>query len=130
MSEPQVLVVDDEGFVRALLVRWIAGWGYRVREAVSALEALDAMAVEPADIVLCDIDMPGHDGLWLAEQVLARWPATAIIMATGRDESDVVRTSRTLGAVAYVLKPFDSYLLQQALDQASGRVRFRPSADR
>lgn len=130
MSDSQVLVVDDERYVRALLVRWLTGWSYRVREAESALEAIDAMTVEPANIVVCDIGMPDHDGLWLARQLQERWPTTAIIMATGRDESEVVRASRTLGAIAYVLKPFDPYVLQQALDNAAGRLRFRPSAER
>lgn len=128
-DDPKVLIVDDEPAVRSLLARWLTGWGYRVQEAASAADALTAMAAEPADIVVCDISMPEHDGLWLAEQVRASWPATAIIMATGHDESEVVRASRQLGAVAYVTKPFDPHLLRQAVDHASGRLRFRPSAD-
>jgi CheY-like chemotaxis protein len=130
MSEPHVLVVDDQREVRALLVRWFSSWNYRVKEAGSALEAIDAMIAEPADIAVCDIGMPEHDGLWLAEQLHARWPTTAIIMATGRAEADVVRASRTVGAVGYVLKPFDPYVLRQALDNAAGRLHFRPSAER
>jgi CheY-like chemotaxis protein len=129
MSDPQVLVVDDERNVRALLVRWLTGWRYRVREAGSALEAIDAMTVEPVNIVVSDVGLPDHDGLWLADQLQTRWPATAIIMASGRDEADVVRASRTLGAMAYVLKPFDPYVLRQALDRAAGRLRFRPSGE-
>jgi two-component system response regulator YesN len=87
------------------------------------------MAAAPAEVVLCDISMPEHDGLWLAEQVRARWPATSIIMATGHDESDLVRQSRKLGALAYVTKPFDPHLVRQAVDHASGRLRYRPSAE-
>ena len=130
-DEPKVLIVDDERPVRALLIRWLAAWGYhQVREAASAVEALDAMEAEPADVMVCDIGMPEHDGLWLAEQVAGRWPSTAIVMGTGRDESEVVRSSRKVGAVAYVTKPFDRDLLRQAIDHASGRLRFRPSAER
>jgi two-component system response regulator GlrR len=124
------LVVDDQRDVRALLMRWLTGWKYRVTEAGSALEAIAAMSIEPANIVVCDIGMPEHDGLWLAKELHSRWPSTVIIMATGRDESDVVRASRTVGAFAYVLKPFDPYVLQQAVDNAAGRLRFRPSAGR
>ena len=125
----RVLVVDDEDPVRALLRRWLNGWGYGVRDAGSAVEALDIMAADPADILLCDINMPEHDGLWLAEQVHARWPQSAIIMATGNDESPTVRSSRKLGAVAYVLKPFDLYMLRQAVDAAAGRLHHPPSVD-
>ena len=125
----QVLIVDDEQPIRRLLARWLKGWGYGVREAGGAVEALDVMAAEPADILLCDVTMPEHDGLWLAEQVHAQWPHTAVIMSTGRDDPQTVRASRRLGAVAYVRKPFDLDLLHQALDHAAGRLHFRPSAE-
>ena len=129
MQGNKVLIVDDEPPIRVILTRWLTGWGYGVRDVGRALEALDVMAAEPADILLCDVAMPEHDGLWLAEQVHARWPGTAIIMSTVRDDPHTVRTSRKLGAVAYVTKPFDPVLLRQALDHASGRLRFRPSAE-
>ena len=125
----KILVVDDEQPIRTLLSRWLTGWGYTVLEAPSAMGALDSMATAPADIVICDIRMPEHDGLWLAEQVRNRWPEAAIIMGTGYDEPSLVRASRKLGAVAYVTKPFDPDLLRQAVDHAAGRLRFRPSAE-
>ena len=125
----RVLIVDDELPIRMLLTRWITGWGYGVRDAGGAVEALDVMAAEPADILLCDVAMPGHDGLWLAEQVHAQWPRTAIVMSTARDDPETVRTSRKLGAVAYVTKPFDLYMLRQALDEASGRLQLPSIAE-
>ncbi len=95
----RVLIVDDERPIRKILTRWLTGWGYGVRDVGSAVEALNVMAADPADIVLCDIKMPEHDGLWLAEQLHAQWPQTAIIMSTGRDDPQTVRRSRELGAV-------------------------------
>lgn len=126
---PTVLVVDDEQPIRALLTRWLAKWRYDVREAESAMAALDIMAADAADIIIADISMPEHDGLWLAEQVHAKWPTTPVIMGTGNDQVEVVRESRKLGAVAYVLKPFDPDLLRQAVDRAAGRLHFRPSVE-
>lgn len=131
MSQTQrVLIVDDERTVREILTRRLTGWGYGVRSVGSALEALDVMVAEPVGILLCDVSMPKHDGLWLAEQVRAQWPDTAIIMITGCDDPRIVRTSRGLGATAYVTKPFDLDLLRQALDHASGRLQFRASSER
>ena len=124
------LIVDDEPPIRVLLTRWLRDWGYDVRDVGSAVEALDVMAAEPADILLCDVNMPELDGLWLAEQVHAQWPQTAIVMSTGCDDPQTVRTSRKVGAVAYVIKPFNPVLLCEALDLASGRAHFRPSANR
>ena len=124
----RVLVVDDELPVRRLLARWLTDWGYDVKHVGGAVEALEVMATEPADILLCDVAMPEHDGLWLAERLHAQWPQAAVIMSTAHSDPQIVRTSRKLGAVAYVTKPFDSSLLRQALDHASGRLHFRPSA--
>lgn len=117
----RVLIVDDEMSIRMLLTRILKDWGYGVKHVGSALEALDVMAAEPADILFCDVTMPDHDGLWLAEQVHAKWPQTAIIMATAHDDPHTVRTSRAVGATAYITKPFRQYQLREALERVSGR---------
>jgi len=118
----QGLVVDDEPPVREFLTRWLQDWGYAVKQAASASEALEVMLVEPASIMLCDIRMPGHDGLWLAEQVRARWPQTAVIMATAVTDMPTVLKSRHLGAVDYVTKPFGREMLRQAIRRATATV--------
>ena len=116
-----VLVVDDEPPVREFLTRWLAGWGYSVKVAGTASEALAVMLAERVPIMVCDIKMPGHDGLWLAGQVRARWPKTAIIIATGAHahDLDTVVASRSLGVVDYVMKPFQREMLRQELRRAA-----------
>lgn len=114
-----VLVVDDEQPIRALLRRRLERWGYTVKEAESATQALERMLSEPAAVAIIDIQMPGRDGLSLAKQIRQRWSKTAIIMATGADDMRSIEESRQLGAVDYVLKPFDRELLRQALVRAS-----------
>ena len=113
-----VLVVEDEAAIRALLRRRLEGWGYQVREAANASEALELMLAEPSVIAIIDIKMPGRDGLWLAEQIRQRWSRTAIIVATGADDIATIERSRKIGAIDYVLKPFDRELLRQALERA------------
>jgi DNA-binding NtrC family response regulator len=117
-----VLVVDDEAPVREFLRRWLEAWGCLVKQAGSASEALGVMMAEPASIMLCDIKMPGHDGLWLAERVRERWPQTPVIMATALDDLPTVIKSRQLGAVDYVRKPFGRELLLQALRRAMTKL--------
>jgi CheY-like chemotaxis protein len=123
----KVLVVDDEAGIRMLLTRMLQDWGYGVRDVGSATEALQLIASDPPEIVLCDVSMPEHDGLWLAEQVHARWPHIAIIMSTAHQDPHTVRTSRKVGAVAYVTKPFVPYLVQEALERAAARRGDVPS---
>jgi CheY-like chemotaxis protein len=115
----QVMIVDDEESIRALLSRWLIGWGYTPRLAASANDALEQLAAAPASIVLCDVMMPVHDGLWLAEQIRARWPQTTLIMASGAQDMQTVTTSRRHGAVDYVTKPFGREMVLQALRRAS-----------
>jgi len=116
-----VIVVDDEDAVRRLLGRWLSSWGYETREAGSANDALEQMTAKPAPIVLCDVMMPVHDGVWLAEQIRRRWPETAIIMASGAQDMDTVQRMRRQGAVDYVTKPFGREMLLQALRRATER---------
>jgi len=117
-----VLVVDDEEAIRRLLIRWLSSWGYESREAVSADDALVQMQADPASIMLCDVMMPGHDGIWLAEQVRQRWPQTPVIMASSAQDMETVLKMRKHGAVDYVTKPFGRELLLQALRRASEKL--------
>jgi CheY-like chemotaxis protein len=118
-----VLVVDDEEAIRRLLSRWLTGWGYEAKEAANADDALEIMAAEPAEIMLCDVMMPVHDGIWLAEQVRGRWPQTAVIMASSAQDMETVTRMRKQGAVDYVTKPFGREMLRQALQRASGNLQ-------
>jgi len=113
-----VLVVDDEETQRELQRRWLDSWGYGVFTAGDAATALEMMAAQPADIMVTGVRMPEHDGLWLIERVSANWPNTAIILATGVMEDEVVKQARLLGALDCVTKPFGRELLRQALDRA------------
>lgn len=117
-----VLVVDDEEGIRRLLTRWLSGWGYEAKEAGNADDAIEMMTSEPADIILCDVMMPVHDGIWLAEQVRDRWPQTAVIMASSAQDMETVMRMRKQGAVDYVTKPFGREMLRQALQRASTRL--------
>ena len=118
-----VLIVDDESSIRNFLTRWLQSWGYTVKAADGADEALSLMAQEPASIMLCDVMMPGRDGLSLLEEVRQRWPQTAIIMATAIQDLQVVTRSREDGAVGYVTKPFGREPLLQALRRAEEQMK-------
>lgn len=113
------MVVDDEESIRILLSRWLGSWGYEARLAESANDALEQLAAAPAAIVLCDVMMPVHDGLWLAEQIHTRWPETAVIMASGAHDMETVKASRRFGAVDYVPKPLGREMVLQALRRAT-----------
>jgi putative two-component system response regulator len=103
---PSVLVVDDEPGVRELMARWLASGGYDVRTAANADEALERVHDRAPAVALCDIRMPGHDGLWLAHQIRHDAPETAVIMATGLQDVGAAVTSLRQGVIDYLRKPF------------------------
>ena len=109
-----VMIVDDESAIRAVLARWLAPEGYDIREAPDAEAALAELAKATADVVLCDVEMPGQGGLWLAEQLRERFPATAIVLATAVD-SIPPTTSFKSGIVEYLVKPFARDLVLSAV---------------
>jgi putative two-component system response regulator len=112
-------VIDDDSSTRGFLRHWLEVMGYVVKEAASADSALTMMLTDPAAIVLCDIDMPGHDGLWFAERALSQWPSTAIVFASGVDKMETIERARWLGAVDYVQKPFQWEMIAQAMRRAA-----------
>jgi len=101
-----ILVVDDDEGVRKVLSRWVADMGYAVKAAADADVALEIMRECPIDVALCDVRMPGHDGIWLLDQVCRFYPEIAIVLATGLMEMDPMVTLRP-GVVGYIVKPFN-----------------------
>jgi response regulator RpfG family c-di-GMP phosphodiesterase len=110
-----VLVVDDENGVRSLMARWLESVGYAVTTAASAEEALDQFEAAPPAVALCDIRMPGHDGIWLAEQIRQQYPETAVIMATGVHDVGPAVTTLRQGVIDYLTKPFGRDRLREAV---------------
>ncbi|MBI4476779.1 MAG: response regulator [Acidobacteria bacterium] len=113
----RVLVVDDENGIRALMARWVESAGFTAAQAENADRALQEFEDRGAAIALCDIRMPGHDGLWLTEQIRRRYPDTAVIMTTGVQDLDAAVTSLRNGVVDYLVKPFGRERLRDALDR-------------
>lgn len=111
-----VLIVDDEAGIRGLLERFLVDTGHELRTAPDAESALQMMAHWVPDVVLCDIQMPGANGLWLADRIRESAPTTAIVLATA--EADVPpHESLRHGIVAYVLKPFQREQVRRAVDE-------------
>ncbi len=115
--ERSVLVVDDENRVRHLMTHWLETGGFLVKEASNAEEALRAMQTDPAAVALCDVRMPGHDGLWLAEHLRSQYPETAIIMATAVHEVGPAVSSLRQGVLDYLMKPFGRERLRDAVQR-------------
>jgi putative nucleotidyltransferase with HDIG domain len=110
-----VLVVDDDRSLRARIRDWIGALGFMPLEADTAQAALDICAAEAPAIVLCDVNVPGGSGVWLAARIRDLLPQTAVIMATAARDIDTAVASLRNQVVDYLLKPFDELRLCEAL---------------
>ena len=103
--------------MRDLLVRWLAPAGYDIREAPDADTALDLVIADPPNVVLCDVQMPGRDGLWLVERMRERLPDVAVVLATAVRTVPPVMSLRE-GVVEYLVKPFERERVLSAVRRA------------
>ena len=77
------------------------------------------MQIAPSDIVLCDVQMPGENGVWLTGQLRSRFPETAIVLATS-DRTVSSQVSMQPGVVEYLAKPFTREQVLTAVRLAAG----------
>jgi excisionase family DNA binding protein len=109
---PLVLIVDDDDRLREFVRVNLEMEGYRVREAASAREGLDALEEQSPDLVLLDVMMPEMDGWEMLRQLHERHGVGAIpvIVFSGKVEEEAEdATSR--GAQAFIGKPFSPQTL-------------------
>ncbi|MBI3774119.1 MAG: response regulator, partial [Gammaproteobacteria bacterium] len=103
------LVVDDEDTSRSILFGSLAKEGYTIAQAQSGAAALEMLKIEIFDLVLLDIVMPEMDGIQVLETMkqsdtLKRTP---VMMTTASKEAGSVTKCIRLGAVDYIVKPYD-----------------------
>jgi sigma-B regulation protein RsbU (phosphoserine phosphatase) len=83
-AETRILVVDDDSMMRFNIAAYLEDSGYNVAEAVDGSEAIVALRDEPPDLVLCDLRMPGRDGLDVMRELHDGYPELPVIAVSGR----------------------------------------------
>ncbi len=107
LSQPaHILVVDDEAFIREILVRKLRAQGYVCDSCRDAQEALRVLASQPCDLFMADIKTPSMDGINLIKEAQAVCPGIAIVLVTSVVDLDVAVEALKHGAYDYITKPF------------------------
>jgi two-component system KDP operon response regulator KdpE len=106
MSNPCVLVADDEPAIRRLLRTSLSPQGWRVAEAADGAETEAALAQGGVDVLLLDLGLPDTDGLELIRRLRAGGDTTPIVVLSARDDERGKVAALDLGADDYVTKPF------------------------
>jgi DNA-binding NtrC family response regulator len=114
-----VLVVDDQESIRALTRRWLVAAGYSVLAVSGADEALEAMAAHEPGVVVTDVRLGEHDGLWLARHIRATFPDTSVVFISGDAAAGPMLARARIGAFDYLAKPFTIAQLTEAVDRGA-----------
>jgi len=117
MDRPRVLVVEDDGDLRDLLVETLTRWGYHVTSAGNGTEALTLLEGRLFDVALLDIWLPGKDGLQLLEEIKRHDSALEVVMMTGDPLVSTAVQALKAGAYDYLIKPLNLEELQPLMRQ-------------
>jgi two-component system chemotaxis response regulator CheY len=114
----KVLVVDDSGVMRKIIIRSLMAVGVSdVVEASDGQEAFQAFQSEPFDLVLTDWNMPVRNGLELVTDIRSTGSKIPIMMVTTEAQKSQVITAIQAGVTDYLTKPFENETLRVKLEK-------------
>ncbi len=113
------LVVDDSKVIRMVARRILEGLSFEVREAVDGKEALDSCLTAMPDAVLLDWNMPVMNGIDFLRELRKTegGDAPIVVFCTTENDMDHIREAMDAGANEYIMKPFDSDILEAKFTQ-------------
>jgi len=124
----RVLVVDDELVVRDSLKEWLGMEGFSVDMAESGKSAIDLLSTNEYGLMLLDVKMPGMDGVEVLKVAREMRPELPVLMMTAYATVETAVEAMKLGALDYLLKPFDiEALVSKVVQQYEGTL---PSNER
>lgn len=119
----KILIIEDEKAIRNVLGNILKEEDEQMEvfEAATGKEGLDLLGKQEPELVLCDIKMPGMDGMEVLEAIRERQPDTAVIMISGHGDIDTAVNCMKMGAYDYIAKPPDLNRLIQTVRNALDR---------
>jgi DNA-binding NtrC family response regulator len=112
----RILVVDDEPLIRETLEEYLTQEGYRVSTCASGEQALELAAEQYFEVALCDVQLPGLDGIETLERLLQISPQTFVLLVTAYATVENAIEAFQRGAHDYLMKPI-------VLDEVSAKLR-------
>jgi CheY-like chemotaxis protein len=119
----RVLLVDDDERLREATAMLLADEGFSVTTARDGAEAMALLARQPVDVILCDLFMPGQDGLETIPHMRGQFAHVPVIAMSGgayHGQVDVLRVAKLMGAAEALAKPFKLTDLLRAIERVLG----------
>ncbi len=114
----RLLIIDDEPEFSEAFSHALAAVGYAVKTCTSGTAAIELFRRERADLVFCDLRLPGLDGLEVLEALKGIDPAATVVMMTGYGSTDTAIHALRLGAYDFLEKPCSVTQVQQVTQRA------------
>ena len=113
-----ILIVDDEPNIVISIQYLMKHAGYNVVTAYDGRQALDCLAESKPDLMILDVMMPNKNGFEVCEEVRAdsRFDDMPIVMLTAKGSEAEINRGLSLGADAYITKPFSTHELVQRIN--------------
>jgi DNA-binding NtrC family response regulator len=111
----KILVVDDEDIVLESCQAVFELEGFEVMLVPSADKAIEAMKNDNFALLLIDVKMPKHDGMYLMGKIKEQWPNIPIIVMSGYCTTETIKEAFKMGAANFIAKPFEPDELVEAV---------------
>jgi len=121
-ARPVLMIVDDDDSVRIAL-RLLFRPDYEVILAESGQQAIGLLQIRAVDVAILDLNMPEMTGIQLLEKIKRFDPSVEVIILTGQGALETARQAMSLGAFAYLIKPFELKEGRETVIQALNRRR-------
>lgn len=115
---PRALVIDDDIAIREMVAITLEKSGFDVVRAGNSVQARRAFRERLPDIVICDIYMPGGDGLSVLREIQETSAPPPVILMTARGSVETAAQAAETGAFDYLAKPFDVKVLLERVRAA------------
>ena len=125
----RVLIVDDEPAACKLLALILSEADFDCKTVLSGAEALRLLERDNRDAIVCDLNMPGMNGMELLAEVRRRSPHVAFLVATGLDDVRAGILAMKSGADDYLVKPLQSELVIASLHRALQKKRLEQEVE-
>jgi len=126
MEPVHVLFVDDDDSLQLLASALLNGNLFEIFSAHNVKEAENLLEKRRIDLIVCDVLMPGEDGISFCTRLKTQGCKIPILILSACDDPTTMKKGISSGINQYLVKPFDIYELQSRMLRMVGRKMVRP----